>query len=74
MEISDNKGWAALRLVAAICNKNSEGLSRLSAALTTYYEQKEISDIWRRVKLLLTSEDICWLESTLNQLSLQAAS
>ncbi|MFN6460829.1 MAG: hypothetical protein RMZ41_003150 [Nostoc sp. DedVER02] len=74
MEINDSKGWATIRLISAICNKNPERLSKLSEALTTCYEQKEISEIWRRAKLLLTIEDICWLETTLNELALQAAS
>lgn len=74
MEIKDNKGWAAIRLTSAICNKNRKKLSVLSETLTAYYEQREIAEIWRKVKLLLTNEDICWLETTLNELSLQAAS
>ncbi len=74
VKANDGKGWAAIRLISAICNKNTEALSKLSEALTTYYEQKEIAEIWRRAKLLLTPEDICWLETTLNGLSLQAAS
>ncbi|MBD2441583.1 hypothetical protein [Nostoc sp. FACHB-110] len=74
MEINDDQGWAAIRLISAICNKNREKLSVISEALTACYEQKEIVDIWRKVKLLLTDEDICWLETTLNDLSLQAVS
>jgi hypothetical protein len=74
VKANDDKGWAAIRLIAAICNKNTEALLRLSEALTTHYEQKEISEIWRRAKLLLTTEDTIWLKTTLNELTLPQAS
>jgi hypothetical protein len=75
MEITDNKGWAAIRLTGAICNREKEKLSQLSEYLVAYYDGKEIAEIWRRVRLLLTEGDISWLEATLTELAqLQLAS
>lgn len=73
MEVTDNKGWAAIRLIGAICNRNRESLLQLSEFLIAYYDDKEISDIWRRVKLLLTDTDISWLQNTLIEASRQAS-
>ncbi len=74
IQSNDGKGWASIRLISAVCNKNAEQLSSLSQLLTTHYERREISEIWRRAKTLLTQEDIDWLQTTLYNLSLQAAS
>lgn len=74
MEIADNKGWAAIRLIGTVCNRDKEKLSQLSEYLVAYYDGKEISEIWRRVKLLLSEGDISWLETALTELTLQQAS
>ncbi|ABA24690.1 hypothetical protein Ava_D0025 [Trichormus variabilis ATCC 29413] len=73
--IDEAKGWASIQLTAAVCRRDSQKVSELSQKLTALYDDKEIQAIWKKVKLLLTQEDITWLETTLTELSqLQLAS
>lgn len=65
----DLQGWASLRLVSAICNRDSQKLSQISEGITNNYTQEEIKTIWKRTKLILTEEDITWLEDNLKQLT-----
>lgn len=65
---SDMCGWASIRLVSAICNKNIEKLAGVTSAITNNYTETEIKQIWRHCKSLLTDEEIIWLESNLKQL------
>jgi hypothetical protein len=68
IKASDFKGWASLRLVAAICNEDKEKLSKLAKSLTDNFTSEEILQIWKQVKMLLTKSEVAWLEGTLNQL------
>lgn len=63
------RGWTAIRLVAAICSRDKNKLSGLSESITAYFDEKDIREIWRRCKLVLSPEDTDWLKGTLRQLS-----
>lgn len=65
---SDMCGWASIKLVSAICNKNTEKLASLTCAITNNYTETEIKQIWRHCKTLLTEEEVTWLEGNLKQL------
>lgn len=67
IKASDERGWAALRLVAVICNQQKTKLIELSQALTENFTEQEILQIWKQVKMLLTQTEIEWLEGTLRQ-------
>lgn len=63
------RGWTAIRLVAAICNRDEIKLSNLSEAIVIYFDDKDVKEIWRRCKLVLSPEDVDWLRGTLRKLS-----
>lgn len=65
---ADLRGWASIRLISAICNRNIDKLASLTYAITNNYTEPEIKEIWRHCKNLLTEEEIIWLEGNLRQL------
>lgn len=58
-------GWCSLQLVSACISKDSDKLARLSGAIATEFDTKDIREIWHKAKITLLLPEIRWLKEQL---------